>query len=202
MYTGLWGSSTWDTLMFMALNLGAKPSVEKQERFRQFLILFFEFLPCQGCQTHASNYYHSDPTKFDTSNNENLFRDIVAFKNMVNQRTNKPTMTTKEARHALFERHGGLKIKDLKEVDARDKQNLARIKGLQSRVQQLRDVLDDDNMLIQGNNNDTENLMGDAPKNEPNFMWIINVIITSIMLVLLVAIVILLSKRSSSSAVS
>jgi hypothetical protein len=144
MYVSVWGQVTWDALLFIALGFSPNPSEDEQSGMLDLLRLTFKFLPCPNCSSHATIYYEDTNNKFDVSSGDALFASIVQFKNEVNRRTGKATMTVTEAKKALIDRYTGNDIQGLSLSDTRRIEDHGRITSLQNRLNSIKSAIDGD----------------------------------------------------------
>lgn len=197
MYTTIWGAVTWDSLFFTALALGDKPTIDQQNQLQEYLRLRFKTLPCPDCNKHATQYY--EVNDFDYSSGDALFACLVTFKNAVNKRIGRATMTSTQAKQALITRYIGDDIRKLSVADKRRVEDHARIEKLQQKVQELGGTIGDD----YDDGADVDLLLSQAKQeshdrtnhNQDNTAFIVTVTLLGVLVVVLVAIITWLSVR-------
>lgn len=95
----IWGPCFWQYYHTMSLTYPLYPTQREQQKMKTYILSIPETLPCKICQEHARNYIHSRRCELPVivSSGPNLFAFFVEMHNYVNQRKNKPEMTTSEA---------------------------------------------------------------------------------------------------------
>jgi hypothetical protein len=96
----IWGSQTWHSIHAIALAYPEKPTEEEKKQYDDFFKTLPDVLPCAICGQHLRENYKLLPIQLGSQ--KELFNWTVALHNLVNQQTNKPTITNEKALNEFF----------------------------------------------------------------------------------------------------
>lgn len=91
----IWGTGAWTLLHCITATypLRARPSI--QQRYREFLTLLSQTLPCKKCRRHFRTYLRRSPPCLRTR--QAFKKWMIDFHNWVNERLGKPILTHETA---------------------------------------------------------------------------------------------------------
>jgi hypothetical protein len=174
MFPPIWGSLFHDTLQMMALSYSAKPNDDQKLSMNLFLLNMFKNLPCPACRMHATQYFNKHPP--DLSSSESLYKWLIDFHNVINDRTGKRSdWTVSEARKSLSERYftnvrdlsrsQTLRLEDHKQIIALKSENSILRQKLGLPVDEENDVLSAAAAVVGMSKNLQQNRDGDTVGN-------------------------------------
>ena len=89
-----WGPKFWRCLHLMAESFPLEPTEYDKIRYREWLSITLELLPCMECRKHANQYMQENPINFKTR--EEFAMYVYNFHNEVNRRLGKPIISMDE----------------------------------------------------------------------------------------------------------
>jgi hypothetical protein len=187
MYTLLWSTRTWDTMLVTAMLYPEKsPTQQQMDDLRTFFELTGKHLPCEQCQHHAMEYMKKNPV--DVKDRESAVQWVVDFHNAVNTRTGKHTLTVPEAVSELQTRLVG-NMKDLSRAQQMRKEDEKTIQALKLSVADL----SQQNAKLSS----TSSSNVSSPSSTPNTTLLVLNIVTLVLLLTMLSMVgVMLSRQT------
>ena len=98
----VWGPHGWKFIHYVTLAYPDKPTPEQKEKYKAFLILLKDVLPCSLCANHYGENLRSHPLTDEVlSSKENLIKWGIEIHNIVNESKNKPILKYIDARRII-----------------------------------------------------------------------------------------------------
>ena len=89
----VWGPHGWKFIHYVTLGYPENPSQFQKERYKTFLLLLQDVLPCSLCANHYKETIKNNPLTDDILNSRNaLIKWGINIHNIVNERNNKPVL--------------------------------------------------------------------------------------------------------------
>jgi len=98
----VWGPHGWKFIHYVTLSYPENPTPTQKEKYKAFLILLKDVLPCSLCANHyAENLQKLPLTDEVMSSKENLIKWGIDIHNIVNEMKNKPIINYIDARKLI-----------------------------------------------------------------------------------------------------
>ena len=98
----VWGPHGWKFIHYVTLAYPEHPTPAQKEKYKAFLILLKDVLPCSLCANHYAENLQSHPLTDEVlSTKENLVKWGIEIHNIVNKSKNKPILKYIDARRII-----------------------------------------------------------------------------------------------------
>ncbi len=98
----VWGPHGWKFIHYVTLGYPENPTPAQKEKYKAFLVLLKDVLPCSLCANHYSENIQKLPLTDEVLNSrENLIKWGIDIHNIVNESKNKPVFKYIEARRFI-----------------------------------------------------------------------------------------------------
>lgn len=98
----VWGPHGWKFIHYVTLGYPENPTQAQKEKYKAFLVLFKDVLPCSLCANHYGENLQKLPlTDEIMSSKENLIKWAIDIHNIVNESKNKPIIKYIDARKLI-----------------------------------------------------------------------------------------------------
>ncbi len=98
----VWGPHGWKFIHYVTLGYPENPTPAQKEKYKAFLVLLKDVLPCSLCANHYGENLQKEPlTEEVMGSRENLIKWGINIHNIVNESKNKPVVKYIEARRFI-----------------------------------------------------------------------------------------------------
>ncbi len=98
----VWGPHGWKFIHYVTLAYPENPTQAQKEKYKAFLVLLKDVLPCSLCANHYAENLQKLPLSDEVlSSKENLIKWGIDIHNIVNESKNKPIVKYIEARRII-----------------------------------------------------------------------------------------------------
>jgi hypothetical protein len=98
----VWGPHGWKFIHYVTLAYPENPTPAQKEKYKAFLVLLKDVLPCSLCANHYAENLQKLPLSDEVlSSKENLIKWGIDIHNIVNESKNKPIIKYVEARRLI-----------------------------------------------------------------------------------------------------
>jgi hypothetical protein len=98
----VWGPHGWKFIHYVTLGYPENPTPAQKEKYKAFLVLLKDVLPCSLCANHYGENLQKLPLSDDImSSKENLIKWGIDIHNIVNDSKNKPIIKYIDARRFI-----------------------------------------------------------------------------------------------------
>jgi hypothetical protein len=98
----VWGPHGWKFIHYVTLGYPENPTQTQKEKYKAFLVLLKDVLPCSLCANHYAENLQKQPlTDEIMSSRENLIKWGIDIHNIVNESKNKPIVKYIDARRFI-----------------------------------------------------------------------------------------------------
>jgi hypothetical protein len=98
----VWGPHGWKFIHYVTLAYPENPTPAQKEKYKAFLVLLKDVLPCSLCANHYAENLQKLPLSDEVlSSKENLIKWGIDIHNIVNESKNKPIVKYTEARRFI-----------------------------------------------------------------------------------------------------
>lgn len=98
----IWGPHGWKFIHYVTLGYPEKPTLAQKEKYKAFLVLLKDVLPCSLCANHYGENLQKQPlTDEIMGSRENLIKWGIDIHNIVNESKNKPIIKYIDARRLI-----------------------------------------------------------------------------------------------------
>ena len=98
----IWGPHGWKFIHYVTLGYPEKPTPAQKEKYKAFLVLLKDVLPCSLCANHYGENLKKQPLTDEIMNSrENLIKWGIEIHNIVNESKNKTIIKYIDARRLI-----------------------------------------------------------------------------------------------------
>jgi hypothetical protein len=98
----VWGPHGWKFIHYVTLGYPENPTLAQKEKYKAFLVLLKDVLPCSLCANHYGENLQKLPlTDEIMGSKENLIKWAIDIHNIVNESKNKPIIKYIDARRLI-----------------------------------------------------------------------------------------------------
>ncbi len=98
----VWGPHGWKFIHYVTIGYPENPTPAQKEKYKAFLILLKDVLPCSLCANHYGENLQKQPLSDEVlSSKENLIKWGIDIHNVVNEMKNKPIINYIDARRII-----------------------------------------------------------------------------------------------------
>ncbi len=98
----VWGPHGWKFIHYVTLGYPENPTPAQKEKYKAFLVLLKDVLPCSLCANHYGENIQKLPLTDEVLNSrENLIKWGIDIHNIVNESKNKPIVKYNDARRFI-----------------------------------------------------------------------------------------------------
>ncbi len=98
----VWGPHGWKFIHYVTLAYPENPTQAQKEKYKAFLVLLKDVLPCSLCANHYAENLQKLPLSDEVlSSKENLIKWGIDIHNIVNESKNKPVVKYIEAKRII-----------------------------------------------------------------------------------------------------
>jgi len=98
----VWGPHGWKFIHYVTLAYPENPTQAQKEKYKAFLVLLKDVLPCSLCANHYAENLQKQPLTDEVmSTRENLIKWGIDIHNVVNESKNKPIVKYLDARRFI-----------------------------------------------------------------------------------------------------
>jgi hypothetical protein len=98
----VWGPHGWKFIHYVTVGYPENPTPTQKEKYKAFLVLLKDVLPCSLCANHYGENLQKHPLTDEVmSSKENLIKWGIDIHNVVNKMKNKPILKYTDARKMI-----------------------------------------------------------------------------------------------------